>query len=288
MANNVPGKKFGILDLLGHYGFDRNCKAKLVRHADRKRCDINGLIRRDYFDFYQATQSRPVFAKCDRIISCIGIGETKARLIGVYRVIKQWKGRRKSPPKGFPREFGNYHYFYDLRKEPEYKEVENRVVIDWGKGTRSWVQKLRNKEIVEILPKGQVRSPFRDYLEFTLTFAELRELYKNPESTRDWQSRLEAVSGVYLILDTKTGSQYVGSAYGVDGIWGRWKTYAHNGHGGNKQLKALTNGNSAYPEAFTFSILQILPHSFAKCEVIAWEQHYKEKLGSRATGLNCN
>jgi hypothetical protein len=46
--------------------------------------------------------------------------------------------------------------------------------------------------------------------------------------------------------------------------------------------------NPAYPSGFTFSILQILPRSAAKAEVLQWERRYKEKLGSMATGLNSN
>jgi len=44
----------------------------------------------------------------------------------------------------------------------------------------------------------------------------------------------------------------------------------------------------AYPEAFSYSILQILPLTFARSEVLKWESLYKQKLGSRAIGLNVN
>ncbi len=33
---------------------------------------------------------------------------------------------------------------------------------------------------------------------------------------------VSSVNGVYLILDTRTGNQYIGSAYGNDGIWQKW------------------------------------------------------------------
>jgi hypothetical protein len=96
------------------------------------------------------------------------------------------------------------------------------------------------------------------------------------------------VAGVYLILVTKTGKQYVGSAYGIKGIWGRWAAYARNGHGGNKLLKGLLAKGSAYPAAFSYSILQVLPNTLTRNEVVRCEQLIKEKLGSRATGLNAN
>ena len=56
----------------------------------------------------------------------------------------------------------------------------------------------------------------------------------------------------------------------------------------NVQLRDLIASDHAYPGAFTYSILQILPRTAAKAEVLRWERHCKEKLGSMATGLNSN
>ncbi len=243
-------------------------------------------MRRGWLDFYQATQRRPVFDRCERIVSFIGTGGTKARLIGVYRVVGKRDGRQVPPPAGFPPDLGTYRYFYDLEREAGYEDLENRVVIEWGKGALAWVQWLSNKEVVEVLPRGQLRPPFRDYLEFTLTHAELKGLYDHEDANREWRARLAAVAGIYLVLATNSGAQYVGSAHGTEGIWGRWAAYARDGHGGNKLLKELIDNDSAYPAAFSYSILQILPKSFARSEVLAWEQRYKGKLGSRAFGLN--
>jgi len=278
-------KSLGIVDLLLLRGFDPTRPTKLVRHQDA-RYDVHDLMRRGWLDFYQATQSRPVFDNCERIVSFIGSRGTKARLIGVYRVLGRRDGRRMQPPPGFPPDLGTFRYYYDLEREAGYEDLENRVVIEWGRGALAYVQRLSNKEVVEVLPRGQPRPVFRDYLEFTLAHAELKELYDHEDANREWRSRLAAVAGIYLILATTTGAQYVGSAHGTEGIWGRWAAYARDGHGGNKLLKHLIGKDSAYPEAFSYSILQILPKSFARSEVLAWEQRYKEKLGSRATGLN--
>jgi len=61
-----------------------------------------------------------------------------------------------------------------------------------------------------------------------------------------------------------------------------------HGHGGNKLLRDLIKNDSSYPDRFTYSILQILPKTFARHELLKWEQLYKDKLGSRAIGLNAN
>ncbi len=288
-------KSLGIVELLKLRGFDPTLPTKFVRHQD-SRYDVNDLMRRGWLEFYQATQRNPVFDQCMQIISFIGAGGTKARFIGVFRVLGQkHDGRSYRPPKGFPRILCKYRYIYDLEHQTGYEDLENRIVIEWGNNTINWHQwfnkkgkKLNDKAVIELLPSGQTRPPFSDYLEFTLTHAELKELYVNEDANREWRARLAAVAGVYLILATKTGKQYVGSAYGAKGIWGRWEAYARNGHGGNKLLRDLINNDSSYPEKFSYSILQILPKSFARSEVLEWETRYKEKLGSRATGLNIN
>jgi hypothetical protein len=179
-------------------------------------------------------------------------------------------------------------FCYDLVRVPGFEDLEDRVVIDWGKGTLAWHQQLRNKEVVEILPRGQLLAPFRDYLDFMHTDGELRYLFAHESANSEWRARLSAVAGVYLILATTTGAQYIGSAYGAAGIWGRWACYARDGHGGNTKLQALLKTDAAYPDSFRYSVLQILPRSVARAEVIALERRFKLKLGSRATGLNDN
>lgn len=254
-------KSLGIEDLLALRGFDSTRPTKFVRHQD-KRWDVHDLLRRGWLETYQAYQGRPVFDGCERIVSFIGAGGTKARLIGVYKILGPKRNGRKVPlPADCPPGLAG-RYFYPLERETGYEDLENRVVIEWGKGALAWVQWLSNKEVVELLPKGQLRPPFRDYLEFTLTHAELVDLYRNEDVNREWRSRLSAVAGVYLILATTTGAQYVGSAHGSEGFWGRWAAYANNGHGGNLLLKKLVARDAAYPEAFSYSILQILPKTF--------------------------
>ena len=45
---------------------------------------------------------------------------------------------------------------------------------------------------------------------------------------------------------------------------------------------------SVYPNQFRFSVLQILPKTMARDEVVRREALHKRKLGTRATGLNLN
>ncbi|MCA9240642.1 MAG: GIY-YIG nuclease family protein [Planctomycetales bacterium] len=281
--------ELGILDLLTLRGFDSKCKSKLVRHQD-KRYDVPTLIREGWIDLYQSLQARSIFGDCDYIVTFTGDGGTRAKLLGVYRVLEERPIIPSDGPLDCPYDAWRTtsKFFYCLEPQPQYYNLVGRVVIEWGAGALAWHQHMTNKAVIEILPTGRAMQPFSDYLDFTISHAELRDLISNPAAHRDWESSLSAVAGVYLILAETTGKLYVGSAYGLSGIWGRWQQYAANGHGNNKVLKHIVNTDAAYPESFRYSLLQVLPKSSKDSEVIRWESQYKVKLGSRATGLNAN
>ncbi|MGH9496649.1 MAG: GIY-YIG nuclease family protein, partial [Candidatus Sulfotelmatobacter sp.] len=171
---------------------------------------------------------------------------------------------------------------------PGFEHFRDRVILDWGPVARSWHQHLTNKPIIEITAPGRVLPPFNDYLEFSLTYEQMTALYGNADAHREWRSRLSAVAGVYLILAETTGKLYVGSASGAEGIWGRWREYVKSKHGNNVQLRELIESNKDYPKAFRFSILQIVPKSMTRQDVIAREIRFKKKLGCMAFGLNSN
>lgn len=179
-----------------------------------------------------------------------------------------------------------YYYNLKLLVDP-INEYKNRVIIDWGKGARSWVQTILDKEIIEIRAKGFVRD-FTDYYDFVLSFSELKAIINAPEGNPEWISKLSAVSGVYLIVDNKTGMQYIGSANGAEGFLGRWKSYSNNNHGDNKSLKDLVGNNKNYSSNFQISILRVMDKSSTKNQVIAAESFLKQKLGTRVHGLNNN
>lgn len=168
-------------------------------------------------------------------------------------------------------------------------DLKERLIIDWGKGAINWQQwlKVNDKEIVEILPKGYF-DKFPGFLNFTLNFYELKKIIERPDSNREWHRMLGSVAGIYLILDTINGLQYIGSASGEKGILGRWEQYAKNSHGNNKLLIDLLNKHPERYKSFKFSILQTLPRTLTAKEVVAQEKKYKEKLGTRAFGLNGN
>jgi len=88
---------------------------------------------------------------------------------------------------------------------------------------------------------------------------------------------------VYLLIHRASGAQYVGSATGADGFLGRWEGYA-DGHGGNVAMREL-----GHPvEDFDVRILETAGSGATVEEVCQLESLWKNKLGSRAQGLNRN
>jgi hypothetical protein len=267
-------------------GLPRDAKTKLVRHQDA-RWDVPKLISLGQFEVYQQYQSKPVF-DCAFIVSFVGQSYSHSRLIGVYAV----KGREKGDDFKLPDDYlypdmpvGPYRY--DLERAAGYEDLERRVIINWGDSTRSWHQWLKPKEIVEVLPHGYV-AEFPGYDDFILSFEQLREIIQHPTANREWHRMLTAVAGIYLITDGTTGRQYVGSAYGAEGVLGRWAAYVASGHGGNVLLKKLLGASADHARHFSFTLLRTLPRTLTREEVFAYESLYKSKLGSRAHGLNAN
>lgn len=129
---------------------------------------------------------------------------------------------------------------------------------------------------------------FPGYYNFALSYSQLTTMVNNPDSNREWQRMLSAVSGVYVLLDQRSGKRYVGSAYGKGGIWARWRSYVKNPSGGNTILKELLAKTPARYKQFQFAILRVLEPSAPRDEAMNQEVLAKRKLGSRAFGLNGN
>ncbi len=264
-----------IQELLFNRKLDEKSKIKLVRHKDSRQ-DLYNLYRtnREEFLKYQSSQSKDVFNDVDYIVSFIGEDGLNSRFIGVYKVT----GKEK---------IADDHFEYKMEEVTElFDDLKERVIIQW-KNAISWHQWIKNEmEVIQIHP-GLHYKQFTDYSDFILNFDELKEIIKNQYS--DWKKMLSATKGVYLINDTKTGKLYVGSAYGDDGIWGRWSKYVStNGHGDNKTLKELIANDSKHGQNFQFSILMLLPKTITADEAIKKERLFKNKLGTNSFGLNNN
>lgn len=279
-----------LKELLKVREFDLTAKTKLLRHQDGS-YDIKRIYDAGMINDYQSVQSKKVFSNCNYIISFLGIENSKAQFIGIYKIVGERKVKDVIMPIDYPYPefYQDDYYYYDLQEVCIMDDLKERLIIEWGGSTRSWHQWLedKDKEVLEIVPKGYFNS-FPGFLDFTLSFNELKRIIEHPDANRDWHVMLKSVAGVYLILDTVDGMQYIGSAYGKEGIIGRWKKYNESGHGGNKLLQQLL---LCFPERykqFQYTILQTLPKTLTNAEVIKYESMYKRKLGTRSFGLNSN
>ena len=281
-----------------------NLKFRVVRHKMNRKYweDFDNLIRFDneMLSAFAGSQERLVYKDADIILTFVALPGTKALFrtahinhgqISFNQYKKYYKGYKP---------FLNYRknnsreenvlddlYFYKLEDSNLLESYKNRLVIEWGKSTVSWVQSSIEKEVTEIYPKGFV-SLFPGWDKVHLSHKELTEIINNPNGNKDWYEYLSRHSGVYVIFDSSTGNQYVGSASGGKGIWSRWEGYVKTGHNGNKGLKALAKKNPDFANNFTYSLHHVFPRTVSKNDVLYYESLLKNKLGSRAFGLNEN
>ena len=176
----------------------------------------------------------------------------------------------------------------------EYASLFGRLVVHYEDKGRNVV--VRSEEIIDTIsvktileqPYNELSEDFPGYDNIDLSWSDLRRVLK----LKNWQTVLENQKGVYLITDTLTNKRYVGSAYGNDMLLGRWRNYAENGHGGNRELKALVEekGLDYVKDNFRYSILDIYKSTTDDETIIARESWWKEVLLTRNPefGYNAN
>ena len=284
--------KLTLQDLLQINGIDP-ADVVIIRHSlsheGFAKCYEKGCIHE--YTQIQSDKSKAL-DHCRYWMVFISGNSTKARFYKLYRYTGKTPVSENIPSEGFPckdmySEPGNF--IYHLDETDLLTDWENHLVIEWGRGTRKWYNKGTTEKNVVSIQSEYVR-PFEGYENLVTSFSELEAIINDvSEEYSNYKTALSAVKGVYLILDTKTGKQYVGSAYGADGILGRWKAYVNSPYdGGNKELIALLEKDKEAYKRFQFCILQIMPTTATKDEVIAVESLYKRKLGSVQFGLNDN
>ena len=210
------------------------------------------------------------------------------------------KKYEKLPEFDYPPEIGSnekQNTFHDLILTDYLLDLRGRLVIDWGKGTKAFrVDKqdvIANKPVIALSPDEN--HAFPGYENVIWNFHKMSEYVNNPETYAEICDALKAVNGVYLVTDPENGKFYVGSAYGTDGIYGRWLNYAKtNGVGGNLGVKEYLEKNPGQYKKFQYSILAVFyltgNKDKDKATALEMEKLYKKKLATVKTdwGLNEN
>lgn len=266
--------------LLRNEGIDPS-HVKLVRHQDTRwaeRVTPYQLWRAadGRFDLYQQIQKRPVFKGARFVASFVATPLNETLFVGMY----ENKSVRKAEPGLIDpisgKDVGGMN-FYNLVLSGKLEEYRGRLTIEWGEGYRSWVQLARRREkaVVEI-HRDESERPFPGFLDFCERLSSLAAV---PAS---WRAALSSVAGIYLLTNPDTGKQYVGSAQGVGGLWGRWEEYAASGHGGNRRMKDIPAAD------YQVSVLEVASSSSGPDVLAKMEGRWKQKLLTRKFGLNAN
>jgi hypothetical protein len=165
---------------------------------------------------------------------------------------------------------------YDLTHEKGLAQYVDRLSIDWGRGTRAWVQSAaRQPKAVRAL-KDREDPPFPGFSQFCIDVDDVPGLYST------WQQRLREVKGIYVLVDKNTGHQYVGSAKGEDSLLARFMAYAQTGHGGNVELRRRKRAR------YQVGVLEIVNLALPDRRIEEIEAWWKHKLLTREFGLNRN
>ncbi len=219
----------------------------------------------------------------------VGNSGSMALYKGLYKLGEAATNESRFCPKGFPypEMYDGKGAYFDLEELDILGDLKDRLMIDWGQSARMWHQKATNEKAVVAIQRYQ-REIFPGYERVMLNFNELSDILEDDITYSDWHTALSSVYAVYLITDTTNGKQYIGSAYGKDGLLGRWKIYISTGHGHTKEMIDIMNVRPEQYKHFQFSILQILPKNLSDDEVIKIESLYKDKLLTRQFGMNSN
>ena len=223
------------------------------------------------FKEWQEYQNQKNFGR-NYILSLIRLGNWEWLFGGIYKV--------KSC-----RETKDGHYIYNTELTEHGEELIGKVIVHFKRNFRhSYVRLERYIDEIDLveITRDKYALPFPGYDKVSVSWKELYSVI----DTDSWKIVLQNQKGVYLITDTSNGKMYVGSAYGDEMIWGRWKSYINNGHGGNKELKRLKF--SHIQECFQYTILDVYKGNTADEIIIERERWWKNVLLSREFGYNKN
>ena len=281
-----------LQDILPLDELSKNGKILLIRHYH---VGLEDMKSKNLIDEYQSFQDKPAFLNCKYMVVFLAGGRNSGVFYGIFEIESILKN--KDLPE-YSKELEPYcnkqkqskDFKLILTRLTQFDKYKDRIVIDWMV-PRGWYNKygeVKDKEVIKVLPKNFVQD-FPGLQNVKLNYTELKEIIENPESNADWFNSLSRLQAVYLILYKKIGLQYVGTTYGENGLWQRWETYVKTGGtGGNIELINLKKEDPEFYQHLQFSILEVLSKTADQKYCAGKESLWKEKLGSRVSGLNKN
>lgn len=238
----------------------------------RKRNDINDI----QFQFIQVELHKWLF-------------------VGAY-VINEIESFRHTNSKGISFDYAN------ATRLTEYDIYVNRLLVNWTNLPQQFFytsKEIINQMIVSEIcskPYFEQDSEFPGYENLSKSYIDLKVHWNN----KSWVNQLSSIYGVYLITDTKEGKLYIGSAYGNDGVYGRWSVYLKDGYDKdeledskypNLKLRELVNskGIAYIQKHFQYTLLEIFTKTeLGKKQALEREKYWKNVLKSKEHGYNAN
>lgn len=190
---------------------------------------------------------------------------------------------------------------YEAEELEEYRSLFGRLVVRFKKTTRSQhynYEVIKDKlEVAQLLPDIYKMNDFPGYDKVNLNYEGLCSAINGNNST--WKEALKGQKAVYVITDTcdnddafrGKGKIYIGSATSNNGLlYSRWKNYADNGTGGNKELEKIKRekGMEYIKKYFTWSIIENFNSKVDDSFILERERFWKKVFNSIKCGLNDN
>lgn len=191
--------------------------------------------------------------------------------------------------------------FYNHEPVKEYENLFGRVIVKFHKDNAYVTLKAENHidrfEVLEVLRDSFGKNnTFPGYKNVSVSYSELKNKL---DKSKEWRNMLKCRKGVYVITDIETGKLYIGSAYGEDGIYGRWRTYMvsgfdkaknENGQYPNKKFQELVQekGIAYIQKNFRYTLLETYTEDMPDEQIIQRENYWKKALRTRKFGYNEN
>lgn len=261
-------------------GYGRNTKIMFHKVDKKEESQYNPKYNLAGFEEFQKEHWNLFFSNTEYVFSFWYEGKT-ARFIGCYKMNKCNKDRFKDSNN----EEHNRLRFPDMTRIDFMHEYADRLFIEWTNPTANYgrfiVPGKFRVHAIGTSKDNSIGSLPKEFFEIHLPYEKLQKLIDYPIDNQEWYTYLSSRCGVYLIYDTQTDEQYIGSAYGEFGFWGRWAMYATKSDGN-------TNFFGRNYDNLGFSILwETLPNQPPE-RIINVESQFKKSLGTRVHGLNNN
>ena len=260
--------------------------------------DAEDLAKQDEINLRALVYNREKsvsFNKGTIAIGFIRVDEDQWLMTGIVKVTKDGERANYSAAEYLTKKF-NFRLMVRF-----HKYFQNGII---GANTITTNTESKDRRLIDLLDVIEIWNPekgvgdnsFPGYKNVSISYHDLKRKIDN---SREWRAELKSRKGVYLISDKNTGKQYVGSAYGEDGILGRWRVYLKSGYDKNekesnkypnKKLKELVEekGLRYIQENFQYSILETFTDDVSDEYIIARESFWKEVLLTRIFGYNAN